>query len=174
MEDEALRRKRAELLSKQPINWAFIDLMTPLPWQTNVFTTSLPFVYRAPSRYERTPAQSQFYAGQRRPREEEPTYSSSTYTSHRHIPVDDELAMEHGEHRNIRPRETPPTPPDNPFYVPLNLGGYGGRNVPIRHPPRYLPDGRPFYPGSTIPPVVTMRVMGEQAQRPTLGAAAAA
>ena len=38
------RKRRNFLRSKQPVNWAYLNMVRPLPWQTNVFTTTNPFV----------------------------------------------------------------------------------------------------------------------------------
>jgi hypothetical protein len=156
---ERNRKRRDHLLSKQPINWAYLDLIQPLPWQTNVFTVTNPFVYRA-TRREQMPDQPQLYTGQVRPRE------------------DDHFTL----HPPDQVQRTGPPPPPPSYNIPINLAGTltglpglgDNRNPMIRHPPYRGPDGRLFYHGSTLPQTIHMPLSGQQAQRPTYGAAAEA
>ena len=154
------RDRRARLLTKQPINWAFIDLITPLPWQTNVFTTTNPFIYRAPER-ERVGPQPHFYSGQvRRVRE------------------DDDFQLTNDEPFGQimqRTRERDPEP-----SIGINLAGTmtgrgvntDSRNPLIRHPPYSHPTtGEMLYHGSTLPTTIHLPLSGYQHHRPTHGAA---
>ena len=157
-----MSKRRDHLVSRQPINWAFIDLVSPLPWQTNHFDVNLPFVY-AGARRELIGAQPQFYTGQVRPRETE---------------IDPYMYPQRGDHVDQRQRpDSPPLgpPPPQPT-IPINLEGSAteprGRVPRIRHPPyQYHSDGSMFYTGSTLPQFIHMPLSGEQAQRPTYGAA---
>ena len=160
-----MSKRRDNLVSKQPINWAFIDLVSPLPWQTNHFDVNLPFVYAGPSR-EPIGVQSQFYSGQVRPREqtEVPPYDHYDHYNE-HI---DQLPR-------LRGAFTPPPQPTIPINLEGSATGSTGRNPRIRHPPmQNTRDGSMFYAGSSLPQHIHMPLSGQQAQRPTYGAAAAA
>ena len=162
-----MSKRRDHLVSRQPINWAFIDLVSPLPWQTNHFDVNLPFVY-AGARRELIGAQPQFYTGQVRPRETE---------------IDPYMYPQRGDHvdQRQRPDSPPPGPPPPQPTIPINLegtmsgpsGGPGDhRNPRIRHPPyQNTRDGSTFYAGSSLPQHIHMPLSGQQAQRPTYGAA---
>ena len=176
-EDRAIRKRRDRLLSKQPINWAFMDLMSPLPWQTNHFTVTNPFVYVSPAPPDPReglafdPMQNLYGAapqvGDTRPRDDDVIAGMGA----------DGPPTDRSRHH---PPPSPPPPPPS-YNVPLNLAGPltavrsgHGRNPMIRHPPYRGPDGRLFYHGSTLPSVVNLPLSGEQAHRPTYGAAAEA
>ena len=66
--------------------------------------------------------------------------------------------------------------PEKPYNIAINLAHPMSRRNPIiRHPPmRDERTGRLYYRGSTLPPVMYMPLSGEQARRPTVGAAAEA
>jgi hypothetical protein len=168
---EEIRKRRDRLVSKQPINWAFMDLMTPLPWQTNQFTVTNPFVYVTPPPPD--------------PREGIPfdrmgnLYGAAPQVGDVRARDDDVVAGMGDGPPSQQPRHHEPPPP--PYHIAVNLAGTmtgrpGGdnRNPMIRHPPYRGPDGRLFYRGSTLPQVVHLPLSGEQAQRPTYGAAAEA
>jgi hypothetical protein len=96
-------------------------------------------------------------------------------------PRDDDVIAGMGIDGPPTDRTRQQVPPTYPYNIGINLAGTmtgrpGGdnRNPMIRHPPYLGPDGRLFYPGSTLPSMVNLPLSGEQAQRPTYGAAAAA
>ena len=164
LDDQTLYKRRHRLLSKQPVNWSFIDLMRPLPWE-NAFTVTNPFVV-VPGR-TLMPEQPPFYAGNVRPREDE-------------IPERDEYDRyyEHRDQRQ-RPDSPPPGPPPPQPSIPINLNGSmtgtpgevgNQRNPRIRHP-AYERGNDVFYRGSSLPQNIYMPLSGQQAQRPTYGAA---
>ena len=172
---DEIRKRRDRLLSKQPINWAFMDLMAPLPWQTNHFTVTNPFVYVTPAPPD--PREGLAFDAMQN------LYGAGPQVGNTR-PRDDDVIAGMGIDGPPTDRSRQQVPPTYPYNIGINLAGTltgiagGGvqdnRNPMIRHPAYRGPDGRLFYRGSTLPRVVNLPLSGEQAQRPTNGAAAVA